>query len=565
MQCLKRKNNLILIICCVISLLPAIYFSFRKDGLFCDEIWTYGIANSTSHYALEPLAIHNQNSNGWMSGKYFSDYLEVNTGEEFDYNAVIQNSKVDSHPALYYYILHTVSSFFPNTFSKWYGLIPNILIFIIALIYFNKLCLLVFKKPWAYFVPTIWAISAAGINDVIFIRMYMLATLFSIMFTYYFWVFMCKKKILIRNYIGLGLSIALGILSEFTLIPYFGIIAVLYLIFLIIKREFKKALPLLGTAIIGISLGNILYPAFFTSLIGNLLGKQGYMDFAGKIKDQSQNVKIFIEHLNKMLFGGYFSIVILLFLCLIIGCIIKRYWDISIKTTSGEIFIDFLERKKKKNRITIPTEYIACFITLIAISFSFILIARASNLNDNYGARVIYQLCPLIIFVLYYIFYRICQKFECRKILAVCLLSMAMVLSITSILDFGILWLFKGYNTTIAMSHEDKDKDCIYLYSKSSWNDLYAPANVLANYDEIYFFATDDLKQNLEPILNSRKNDNPVVLGFLTNIRDPENTNNLFNTINVNNDYNFTFKYSLPYLSPDTAIVFYQLNKQIAQ
>lgn len=565
MQFIRGKNNLILIICCVISLLPAIYFSFQKDGLFCDEIWTYGIANSTNHYALDPLAIHNQNNSGWITGKYFSDYLKVNTGEGFDYNAVIQNSKVDSHPALYYYILHTISSLFPNTFSKWFGLIPNILIFIIALVYFNKLCLLVFKKPWAYFVPTIWAISAAGINDVIFIRMYMLATLFSIMFTYYFWEFMCRKRFSVKNYFGLVITISMGILTEFTLIPYFGIIAILYLIFLGLKKEFKKAFSLLATAVIGIFLGNVLYPDFFTSLAGNLLGKQGYMDFAGKIKYQSQNVEIFLGHLNKMLFGGYFPVVLILFFGLVIGCIIKRYWDISIKSTSEEVFIDFFAAKKKKNRIIISTEHIACSIVLIAISFSFMLITRASNLNDNYGARVIYQLCPLVIFVLYYIFYKLCQRFECRKILAICFLSIATILSAASVKNFGILWLFKGYNTTIDMSQKDKDKDCIYLYSKSMWNDLYAPANVLENYNEIYFLAIEDLEQNLEPILKARKNNDPVILGFLTNIKDPVNTNNIFNTININNHYDFSFKYSLPYLNPDTAIVFYQLNKQIVQ
>lgn len=565
MQFIKKRNHLIFIICCIISLLPAIYFSFQKDGLFCDEIWTYGIANSTDYYSLDPLSAQNfsQNNSGWVSGKYFSDYLQVNIGEEFDYSSVIKNSKVDSHPALYYYILHTVSSFFPNTFSKWFGLIPNLIIFAIALIYFNKLCLLAFKKPWSYFIPTIWAISAAGINDVIFIRMYMLATLFGIMFTYYFWEFMCKKNYTLRNYLWLGLTICLGMISEFTLLPYFGTIAILYFLFMCYQKKIKKCFSFLLTAIIAILGGFLLYPAFLPSLIGNLLGKQGYLDFSEKIKHQTQNVQIFSGHLNRILFGGYFSIACVFLICLIVACIVKKFWYLKIKTIGEDISLSFskIQSTLSKNSITIPIEYIACFIIFIAISISFVLITRASNLNDNYGARVIYQLCPLIIFILSYIYSELCKKFKCRKVLASVCVSLALLLSIASVRNFGILWLFKGYNSTIAMSQGDKDKDCIYLYSTSSWNDFYAPANVLKNYNEIYFLPIEDLEQNLDPILNSRNSNDSIVLGFLTSIKDPSNTDKMFNTININNHYNFSFKYRLPYLSSDMAIVFYQLHK----
>lgn len=198
---------------------------------------------------------------------------------------------------------------------------------------------------------------------------------------------------------------------------------------------------------------------------------------------------------------------------------------------------------------------------IIAVSLSFVLITRASNMNDNYGARVIYQLCPLIIFVLGFIFSRLCGLFVSRKFLASVFVGVGILLSIASVMNFGIIWLFKGYSSTVSMSYRDKGMDCIYLYSKFTWNDLYAPANVLENYDEIYFLAIEDLEQNLEPILSTRESNDPLILGFLTNSIDPTNTNNILNTINLNSQYNFSFKYSLPYLTSDLSIVFYQLYK----
>lgn len=559
-----KQQHWILIICFIFSLLPSIYFSFQRDGLFCDELWTYGIANSTDYYALDPLSApdYSRNKTGWVTGEYFSDYLKVNSGETFSYDAVTRNAKVDSHPALYYYILHTVSSIFPDTFSKWFGLIPNLVIFVIILIYFNKLCLLVFSKPWAYYIPMIWAISAAGINNIIFIRMYVLASLFTVMFTYYFWQFMCKNNFSLRNYFGLGTTIALGIISEFTIIPYFGAIAIMYLNFLLIRKEFKKCQSLLLTAIIGFGLGNLLYPAFLVSLIGNLSGKQGYLDFGEKIKYQAKNTGIFMEHLNNMLFGGFFSIICIFIIAILVGCFIKKIWGISIKTTDYGISFAFTKAERiKKTCYLIPTEHIACMMVIIAVFLSFALITRASNMNDNYGARVIYQLCPLIVFVLSFIFSQLCRMFVNRKFWATFLVCTGILLSVASVINFGIIWLFKGYSPTVSMSYRDRGMDCIYLYSKFTWNDLYAPATVLENYDEIYFLAIEDLEQNLDPILNLRESNDPLVLGFLTNSIDPTNTNNILSTIGSNNQYNYSFKYSLPYLTSDSAIVFYQLYK----
>ena len=51
----------------------------------------------------------------------FKDYLTVNKGEEFKLGSVIYNQTHDSHPPLFYLVLHLISSFFPGEFSKWFG------------------------------------------------------------------------------------------------------------------------------------------------------------------------------------------------------------------------------------------------------------------------------------------------------------------------------------------------------------------------------------------------------------------------------------------------------------
>ncbi len=556
----KKCCDVLLLICFIIALIPMVYFSFQKDGLFCDELWTYGIANSVGRYALVPNELSNNDVSNieWVDGKIFSDYLEVNSGEQFNYKAVMENAKVDSHPALYYYLLHTICSFFPDTFSVWYGLILNLIIYIIALIYLFKLSLLMYSRPWAQIVPLIWALSAAGINTVIFVRMYMLVTLCIIMFTYYFWQFMCEEKFTKGNYIGLTITIVVGILSEFAVLTYLGVVAAFYLCYLFLQKKYKKCFQIILTAIIAIIIAISIYPVFFQSLLGNLAGKEGYLNFGANIKNKSQNIAIFFNHINHMLFGGYFFFVIAFMIFLLVVVITCCFWRISFCVENRHVTISFF-KQEQKNSITISIQQIAMFITGIAVMISFVMISRASNMNDNYGARVLYPLCPIIIMIIYYIFSQFAQLLKSSKRFQLFMICIGLIISVVSISDFGILWLFPGQEEMIASTNIDRGKDCIYLYSKYTWNDLYAPSRILENYDEICFIAIEDLNQDLIPVLANRKSKDEILLGFLTNIVDNTNTNFILDSISMNLSCDIVYKYSLPYLSSDTAIVFYQL------
>ena len=43
----------------------------------------------------------------------------------FDYASVYYNQTQDVHPPLFYFLLHTVCSLFPGSFTKWTGLGMN--------------------------------------------------------------------------------------------------------------------------------------------------------------------------------------------------------------------------------------------------------------------------------------------------------------------------------------------------------------------------------------------------------------------------------------------------------
>lgn len=60
------------------------------------------------------------------------DYLTVNQNEEWNLKPVYENQKNDVHPPLYYLLLRISASFAIDRFSKWSGIILNIIIFTVS-------------------------------------------------------------------------------------------------------------------------------------------------------------------------------------------------------------------------------------------------------------------------------------------------------------------------------------------------------------------------------------------------------------------------------------------------
>ena len=130
----KKKSDLRIffsnykwIFCTILFLIfVSIFFAILKAGYFVDETYSYAVANST--YGPD---IYNQFPDNIISDKIltksdFYSYLTVDPGQQFDYAGVIYSAGLDTLPPLYYLILHTICSFFPAVFSKWFGLIINI-------------------------------------------------------------------------------------------------------------------------------------------------------------------------------------------------------------------------------------------------------------------------------------------------------------------------------------------------------------------------------------------------------------------------------------------------------
>lgn len=183
----KYKYAFILAMIILLQLFYITYMFCQREGWHTDEAWSYGFANAdhqTGIYHDNNGTVTNYNT--WLDSKTFKDYIEVQEGHSFQFDAVYYNSTAEhNNPPLHNMLLHAVCSFFPDSFSWWYSYIINAACFILAMIaLFNLVKALNHSQTIALFTCFFYGSTTAALNTFIFLRMYALTTALAILLCY---------------------------------------------------------------------------------------------------------------------------------------------------------------------------------------------------------------------------------------------------------------------------------------------------------------------------------------------------------------------------------------------
>ena len=183
------KHYAVLFVIILLQLAFLIHFMNIRTVVNADETWAFGFANSYQYpFFYENGAkpsLQNDFYNKWHDGSVWFNYITVQPNETFAFDKVYINQSLDCHPPFHFYLIHFICSFFPNSFSLWFGYIINIAAFIITQFFIYRLSLLLLKKKnYALTIVIFFGFSMAGINNYIYIRNYSLLTMFTIIFNY---------------------------------------------------------------------------------------------------------------------------------------------------------------------------------------------------------------------------------------------------------------------------------------------------------------------------------------------------------------------------------------------
>ena len=376
----KQKRNfewlwqLALIVLLVMALCGMFYYGNRKEGYHVDELYSFGLANSEylpfmhfgeMEYSVKDwmleygtgenlidliknlakdyrilsengfhikeseifLAYQRAQANSadtrsttWMSGQAYLEYLGASSTNRFNYASVYYNQRGDVHPPLFYLLLHTVSSFFPNSFSKWFGLIPNFIYMALAMILLYRLVERhLGGRGFALAVVSVFALSQYMVTTALFLRMYALLTLMVL------WCFDLHLELLGNPYSfskslhrRLLFSALLGYLTHYYFVLYIMMAALVVVIALACCRKWKTMLLYVLTMLEAAALGLVIWPFSIRHVFLGYRGKDS-LETLGSFQFSIWRLKYMFEMFADSMLGGQRWLLYGLMIVILIG------------------------------------------------------------------------------------------------------------------------------------------------------------------------------------------------------------------------------------------------------
>ncbi len=251
-----------------LQLTLAVFFGTKKESMHNDEFYSYYSTNGLHGLSLKERE--------WNDTSPLLQELMVTNEGRFHYANVYKNQEKDVHPPLYYFLLHTLCSFFPNQYSKWFGLVLNFAFFILSFFLLGFLSYeLTENKLLAFLTCFLYGFSPGTLSGIVFIRMYMMLAFWFLLLSYIH-LKMLKRQ---RNSFSklqlffLSLVILLGCLTQYYFLVFLFFISLGYSLFLLRKKRWKDWIWYGISVLSSIFAAFFLYPASFSHIFTDYRGK----------------------------------------------------------------------------------------------------------------------------------------------------------------------------------------------------------------------------------------------------------------------------------------------------
>ena len=257
----------------LVILAVCLLFAVRKNGMFIDEIYTYGLSNS--HYApfLRDVA-GGSLEDAVLTRQDLLDYVTVGEGEILDLDSVYYNQVRDVHPPLYYWLFHLVSCLTPGVFSKWTGLGLDIFLYLLTLLALYRLVLrLLGSRDCAVAAVILYGLSGLGLSTMLMIRMYVLISLLTVLLA--LWITRLMQEERRIWYPLIGLTIFLGLLSQYYFVFYAFFVCAATVFWLAAKKRWRSLVAFSLSAFAGVGLLLLVFPACIRHLTADSIVSGG--------------------------------------------------------------------------------------------------------------------------------------------------------------------------------------------------------------------------------------------------------------------------------------------------
>lgn len=371
-EALQKNIKKIVIIISIALQLTFATISIVNVRATWDMIFTYTLANSSYSYLfINPTVIAEtpeEETNGWLSGQFYREQFMANEYDKYDYAGVYWHQRLDVHPPLYYVLVHSISSIFPETYSNMYAGIVNL----ISLIFIDIILLLLAKKIWGEYVfasiPILTIMLMCGFNlQVYYLRMYLQ---FAAVCLWYLYLHISAEIDGWNKYtiVGFFICIIIGTQTHNYFYVYAAVVSIIEIIYLLSSKKIYTLMHYLGVGAAGIMSALIIFPWMIWQILLNQQGKHTVINDWNI--DKIKKLGYFIDG---YFFNGRGLVYLFAFVIGLLFFVIKRK-RISINkelflvfTSSFAFMIIIFTLDEDKATYHVP-EYIP--VTLIVVSFA---------------------------------------------------------------------------------------------------------------------------------------------------------------------------------------------------
>ena len=436
------SNNWLFICILIIQLLAIIFtFAFFKQGYHSDELYEYGFANS---YNLRVLEMDNNGvglDRQWTDSKELLKYISVEKDHRFSYKNIYMHATMDYYnPPFKLFVLHTICSFFPGKFSKWYSFVINIASFILIQFALYHLLYKMLNNKFASIAGVVlFGFGAGCLDSMVFLRMYSLGMAFGVLFLYFsYCLFEEKVKNKILLYILTFISLFLGAFTLHLFLVFAFPIVVVFCFGFLFSKRIKKMLAYGFTCLFSVIFSFIAFPQTF----GDTTPSNESLTYALSSYSQPLQFRIYSHIITIDNIGFHTSVyanpwiknslAILIFLVIV-------FTPLFILIRKEEWFKKFLNSAFNKLKTILKSmnySYIILISCLCSIVFMvYICSIRTSVhlMSFKFASRYVFMIYPLVsIFVVSVLYYFLAFIMPRIKVVSIYVLLIAFLLAMYS-------------------------------------------------------------------------------------------------------------------------------------
>lgn len=490
----KRKNRTALIVLVIIILLQSLWsgyqFAEKKQATHSDEIWSYGQANSFYQCSIYiPQGVFVKDTDGilenyinfreWVSGQELHDYVTVQKGEQFRYDSVYSNSVDGVHPPLYFFLLHTVCSFFPDSYSLWYGFALNLIFMVVLQLYLFKLARLFCKSPVpALICCALYGAGTGALNTMLFIRMYCLLSMLTVMYVYYSAAFceavLCDEEKALKKYLpSVGITAFCLFFTSYLTIAFCGVFTALLCVYLLCKKKLGRAIAYGLTVAAALGLMLAVFPVAFKHIFGSGELNRSPFTFDNQFRRISSYVLSETVGIYISIFQSSTDDIILA----VIGALIVLMLPLCFLFRKEEWFRKLTGRVKAALKSVPGKLKEASFLPLITFASGLTVILVLARLidiyhNGSFVRRYIFNLYPIAVLLAVWLVWRALRAFpKIRKAVPFLMTAGAAALAVLINLNYPTIFIMEHYGDYTDITKLTQDKNVLVVVQRVSDED----------------------------------------------------------------------------------------------